>query len=78
MGRPKLKENEKKIKVGITISNHSFNMLNELTSNKSELIDTLIKEYLNKITITIDTEVKYDEYNNFIGTKTTKIIETND
>jgi hypothetical protein len=78
MGRPKLEEKEKKIKLGITISNHSFTMLGMLTNNKSEFIENLINNYLKNVTITNNVEIKYDENNNFIGTKTTKIIEIND
>lgn len=78
MGRPKLEEKEKKIKLGITISNHSFTMLEMLTNNKSEFIENLINNYLKNVKITNNIEIKYDENNNFIGTKTTKIIEIND
>ena len=75
MGRPKLEEKEKKIKLGITISNHSFTMLGILTNNKSEFIENLINNYLKNVTITnnVENENKY-----FIGTKTTKIIEISD
>jgi hypothetical protein len=75
MGRPKLEEKEKKIKLGITISNHSFNMLEMLTNNKSEFIENLINNYLKNVTITNNIEIKYDENNNYVGSKTTKIID---
>ena len=78
MGRPKLEEKDKKIKLGITISNNSFNMLEMLTNNKSEFIENLINKYLEKVTIHTSTQVKYDENNNFIGTIKTKTIEIND
>lgn len=77
MGRPKLEEKEKKIKLGITISNHSFNMLEMLTNNKSEFIENLINNYLKNVTITNNVEIKYDENNNYVGSKTTKIIDIN-
>jgi hypothetical protein len=75
MGRPKLEENEKKIKLGITISKNSFTMLEMLTNNKSEFIEKLINNYLKNVTITNNVEIKYDENNNYIGSKTTKIID---
>ena len=75
MGRPKLEEKEKKIKLGITISNHSFTMLEMLTNNKSEFIENLINNYLKNVTITNNIEIKYDENNNYVGSKTTKIID---
>jgi hypothetical protein len=78
MGRPKLEEKEKKIKLGITISNHSFTMLEILTNNKSEFIENLINNYLKNVTITNNIEIKYDKNNNYVGSKTTKIIDIND
>jgi hypothetical protein len=75
MGRPKLEEKEKKIKLGITISNHSFTMLEMLTNNKSEFIENLINNYLKNVTITNNVEIKYDENNNYVGSKTIKIID---
>lgn len=75
MGRPKLEEKEKKIKLGITISNHSFTMLEMLTNNKSEFIENLISNYLKNVTITNNVEIKYDENNNYVGSKTIKIID---
>ena len=78
MGRPKLEEKEKKIKLGITISNHSFTMLEMLTNNKSEFIENLINNYLKNVTITNNIEIKYDKNNNYVGSKTTKIIDIDD
>ena len=75
MGRPKLEAKEKKIKLGITISNHSFTMLEMLTNNKSEFIENLLNNYLKNVTITNNIEIKYDENDNYVGTKTTKIID---
>ena len=44
MGRPKLKNNNKKVKLGITISVESQEMLLTI-DNKSEFIDGLIKKF---------------------------------
>jgi hypothetical protein len=78
MGRPKLEEKEKKIKLGITISKNSFTMLEMLTNNKSEFIEKLINNHVKNITITNNIELKYDENNNYIGSKTTKIIDVDE
>ena len=43
MSRPKLIDSDKKIKLSITISKDSNNILNELTNNKSKFIEELIK-----------------------------------
>ena len=48
IGRPKIKEEDKKFKLGITIDNEVNDMLNEITNNKSYFINNLIKEYYNK------------------------------
>lgn len=44
MGRPKLNESEKKCKLGVTVSKEVYDKINTV-SNKSELIDRLLKEY---------------------------------
>lgn len=49
MGRPKLKENEKKGKLGISISKDLIIKLNSVTNNKSTFIEGLINDYFNKI-----------------------------
>jgi metal-responsive CopG/Arc/MetJ family transcriptional regulator len=48
MGRPKLKETEKKGKIGITLSKSLINHLDEITNNKSKFIETLLEDYLYK------------------------------
>ncbi len=45
MGRPKLKEKDKKTKLGITISRELNKLLDEETSNKSGFIENLIANY---------------------------------
>jgi hypothetical protein len=45
MGRPKLKKEEKKTKLGISISKESNQKLEKLTNNKSGFIENLIKNY---------------------------------
>lgn len=42
MGRPKLKDNDKKGKLGITISKELINKINKITNNKSLFIEDLI------------------------------------
>jgi hypothetical protein len=44
MGRPKLKKEEKKIKVSITLDNEMYEFLSKVTSNKSKFIEELIKK----------------------------------
>jgi metal-responsive CopG/Arc/MetJ family transcriptional regulator len=46
MGRPKLMEEDKKIKLSITISRDLLDKINNLTKNKSVFIETLIKKYV--------------------------------
>lgn len=48
MARPKLKTEDKKIKLGITISREINLMLSKETSNKSKFIEKLITKYFNK------------------------------
>lgn len=45
MGRPKLKEKDKKTKLGITISREINKQLDKETSNKSKFIEELLEEY---------------------------------
>lgn len=45
MGRPKLKEKDKKGKLGITISKVLINKINNVTNNKSVFIENLIINY---------------------------------
>jgi len=47
MGRPKLKEKDKKGKLGITIPRELIDKINEITNNKSTFIEGLIKQYFN-------------------------------
>ena len=42
MGRPKLKLEDKKVKLSITISNDLLTEINKLTNNKSKFIEDLI------------------------------------
>lgn len=42
MARPKLKEEDKKIKLSITLSSEVNNILNSITNNKSKTIEDLI------------------------------------
>lgn len=48
MGRPKLKEKDKKTKLGITISREMNELLDKETSNKSGFIEELIKKYFDE------------------------------
>lgn len=45
MGRPKLNENDKKGKLGISINKILINKLNNETNNKSIFIEGLIMKY---------------------------------
>lgn len=47
MGRPKLKVEEKKGKLGISLSKELINKINSITNNKSTFIEDLIKQYFN-------------------------------
>ena len=48
MGRPKLKEENKKGKLGISISKELINKINKITDNKSVFIENLIIKYFTK------------------------------
>lgn len=48
MSRPKLKEEDKKGKLGITISKNLLDKLNTITTNKSMFIETLVINYFEK------------------------------
>lgn len=48
MGRPKLKEKDKKVKLGITISREINILLEETTNNKSKFIEDIINLYFIK------------------------------
>ena len=61
MGRPKLNSDEKKTKLGITISKNLNYILSEITNNKSKFIEDLLREKLKDILITKTIDVKYDE-----------------
>lgn len=45
MARPKLKEDDKKGKLGVTISKELIKKINQKTNNKSTFIEMLITEY---------------------------------
>jgi len=45
MGRPKLKEKEKKIQLGITISREMHQQLDKATGNMSGYIQKLLEEH---------------------------------
>jgi len=45
MGRPKKKEQEKKIKFGISLDPNLFNRMCKEKTNKSRLIEKLLREY---------------------------------
>jgi len=48
MGRPKLKEKEKKARLGITISKELNKLLGIETPNKSGFIENLIQKYFDE------------------------------
>jgi hypothetical protein len=50
MGRPKLNENDKKGKLGITISKELINKIESETTNKSTFIEMLVINYFKKST----------------------------
>jgi len=50
MGRPKLNNNEKKTKLGITIDRGINFKIDAITSNKSKFIENLIIEFFKKQT----------------------------
>lgn len=45
MGRPKINEDEKKGKLGITLSKELIKKIDSITNNKSVFIESLIVEY---------------------------------
>jgi hypothetical protein len=45
MGRPKLKHEDKKGKLGISLSKEIINKINSITNNKSTFIEHIITEY---------------------------------
>jgi len=45
MARPKLKDEDKKIRLGVTISRDLFSKIDSETNNKSEFIESLLKKY---------------------------------
>lgn len=49
MGRPKIKQEEKKGKLGISLSKEIIEKINLTTNNKSLFIENLIIEYFKKI-----------------------------
>jgi len=46
MARPKLKQEDKKIKVSITLSREVNNIFESLTNNKSKTIEDLILKFI--------------------------------
>ena len=48
MARPKMKQQDKKTKLGISISKEIKNKLEIITNNKSKFIENLIIEYFKK------------------------------
>jgi hypothetical protein len=48
MARPKLKEEEKKIRLGVTISRRLYTKIESETNNKSEFIEKLLNKYFNE------------------------------
>ncbi len=48
VGRPKKKEEDKKVKFGISIEKYLFDRLSSEPISKSKLISKLIKEYYGK------------------------------
>jgi hypothetical protein len=45
MARPKLKDEDKKIRLGVTISRELFKKIDSETNNKSEFIEKLLNKY---------------------------------
>jgi metal-responsive CopG/Arc/MetJ family transcriptional regulator len=45
MARPKLKEGDKKIRLGVTISRELYKKIDSETNNKSEFIEKLLTKY---------------------------------
>jgi hypothetical protein len=45
MGRPKKEENDKKIKIGITIDRNLYNLIKKDKLMPSRIIEKLVKEY---------------------------------
>jgi hypothetical protein len=50
MGRPKKNDSEKKGKISITISTENYELLNEVNTNKSKLINWLLEQHFGIIT----------------------------
>ena len=49
MGRPKLKQEDKKGKLGLSLSKELIKKLDIITNNKSNLIEQIITKYLNNL-----------------------------
>ena len=49
MGRPKLKEKDKKVQLGITISREINSKIEKITHNKSAFIERIIGNYFDKL-----------------------------
>jgi hypothetical protein len=45
MARPKLQEEDKKIRLGVTISRELYKKIDSETNNKSEFIEKLLTKY---------------------------------
>ena len=69
MGRPKLNLDEKKSKLGITISQDLNYMLSRITNNKSKFIEDLLLNYFKDISISQTIDVKYNEDGTYKGYK---------
>jgi hypothetical protein len=50
MGRPKKNDSEKKGKISVTISTENYELLNEVNTNKSKLINWLLEQHFGIIT----------------------------
>lgn len=49
MGRPKLKKEEKKTKLGISISIENKDRIEKISNNKSKFIEDLINDFFKEI-----------------------------
>jgi hypothetical protein len=54
MGRPQKNDSEKKGKISVTISTENYELLNDIKTNKSKLINWLLEQHFGIINSELD------------------------
>jgi hypothetical protein len=54
MGRPQKNDSEKKGKISVTISTENYELLNDIKTNKSKLINWLLEQHFGVINTELD------------------------